>query len=163
MPWWTITFWTMLGTAASYAFKRGGGAERAAAAMLVLAAVGTVLVRSTVATRYSNVESGVVAVDVVLLVGLVVVAVRSGRAWSVALAVLQSVTLLGHLGKRLDPDLWRLGYAMMITGPAYPGLVALAIGTFRHRRRSAETSRTVSSWRFWNTRRESTPSGQLDD
>lgn len=140
MPVWTITFWTMLVSVGVYAYARGGSQERATAAMLVGAAVGTVFVRSAAALRYSAVEVGVLTIDVVLFVALVVMAARSGRGWSIALAVLQAVTLLGHLGKRLDPDLWRLGYAIMVTGPAYPGLVALAIGVLQHGRRCAATS-----------------------
>lgn len=161
MPWWTLTFWTMLVAVAAYASARGGGVERSAAAMLLGAAIATVLVRSDAALRYSSIETGVLTVDALLLVGLIAVAVHSGRWWSIALATLQAVTLLGHLGKRLDPDLWRLGYAIMITAPAYPGLIALAIGTWQHRRAERTTSNAISSGRSSNTSRGSMRSGRL--
>lgn len=145
MPWWTIAFWTMLLVAAAYATVRGGVSERLAAAMLLGAAVATVLVRSNASQRYSSVEVGVLVVDGLLLAGLVVVALRSGRGWSITLAALQTVTLLGHLGKRLDPELWRLGYAIMVTAPAYPGLLALAIGTRQHHRATRTRSSAPTS------------------
>ncbi len=85
------------------------------------------------------------AVDAALICGLVVVAVRSGRWWSIALAVLQGITLLGHLGKFLDPGLWRLGYAIMITGPAFPGLIILLIGIIQGRGAATSQSNTTSS------------------
>jgi len=144
----------MLLSVGAYALARGGKPERTAAALLVAAAVATVLVRSGAERRYSSVESGILAVDVCLLAGLVLVAVRSGRWWSIALAVLQAVTLLGHLGKRLDPELWRLGYAIMITGPAYPGLLALAIGVWQHRQATRSMSNGRSSVPFSTTSRE---------
>lgn len=144
MPWWTIFFWTMLVVAVAYAFVRGGGIHRAAAASLLVGAVGTVLVRSRWNTRYSSVETGVLVIDCLLFAVLLVVAVRSGRGWAIALAVLQAVTLLGHLGKRLEPDLWRLGYAIMVTAPAYPGLLALTIGTLQYRRMRKSMSSAAS-------------------
>ncbi len=144
MPWWTISFWTMLVAAAAYAFARGGGTHRLAAGSLLAAAVGTVLVRSGWDIRYSSVETGVLVIDGLLFAVLLVVAARSGRGWAIALAVLQAVTLLGHLGKRLEPDLWRLGYAIMVTAPAYPGLLALVIGTLQYRRRRTSRSSGAS-------------------
>ncbi|WP_294235181.1 hypothetical protein [uncultured Sphingomonas sp.] len=145
MPWWTITFWTILLLVCVAAWRLGGRHEREAASLLLLAAISTVLVRSSAAGRYSSVEVGVLAVDAALICGLVVVAVRSGRWWSIALAVLQGITLLGHLGKFLDPGLWRLGYAIMITGPAFPGLIILLIGIIQGRGAATSQSNTTSS------------------
>lgn len=145
MPWWTITFWTILLLVCVAAWRLGRWHEREAASLLLLAAVATVLVRSSTTSRYSSVEVGVLAVDAALNCALVVLAVRSGRWWSIALAVLQGITLLGHLGKFLDPGLWRLGYAIMITGPAFPGLVILLIGIVQSREMSTSPSNTASS------------------
>lgn len=155
MPWWTISFWTLLLVTGAVAWRVGSRHERAAAALLLVSAVATVLVRSSASYRYSSVEVGVLVVDAALFLGLAVVAVRSGRWWSVALAVLQGITLLGHLGKFLDPGLWRLGYAIMITGPAFPGLVILLIGTMQERRRLTRTSNGASSRSFSSTSRAS--------
>lgn len=158
-----MTFWTLLLSVAAYALACGGRSERTAAALLVAAAAATVIVRSGAEQRYSSVETGILAVDACLLMALVSLAVRSGRRWSIVLSVLQGITLLGHLGKRLDPELWRLGYAMMITGPAYPGLAALAIGIWQHRRATRSMSSTHSSARSSSTFRGPIRSGQPDN
>lgn len=144
MSWIAASFWISLVGVCSYALARGGPAERRVAVMLAAAAVLTAAVREPWASRYSTLELRVALVDLALLAGLVVVAVRAGRVWPIALCALQAVTVLGHLGKLLDPDLWRLGYALMIMVPVFPGLVLLAVGTWRHAARTPRSSATSS-------------------
>lgn len=145
MTWFAASFWVILIATCACALVRGGWAERRVAALLPAAAVLTALVRGPWVSRYSTLELRVALVDVALLAALVVVAMRAGRVWPIALCALQAVTVLGHLGKLLDPDLWRLGYALMIMAPAYPGLLLLAGGTWRHAARTARSSATYSA------------------
>lgn len=128
-----LRFWLPLAFACLYAIRRGGSPERCVGWMLLAAAFGTLAVRTTFAQRYSSVQIPVVVVDMLLLFGLTAVALKADRRWPILLTALHCVTLLGHLGKLLNPDLMRLGYAVMIALPTLPGLAVLVIGTRRHR------------------------------
>lgn len=130
-----LRFWLPLLLVCFYAFRRGGPPERTAASMLLFAAVATVAVRTDFPVRYSSVQTSVVVVDVMLLIGLVVLTLKADRRWPMLLTALHAVTVLGHLGKVLNPELLRLGYAVMIALPTLPGLAVLAMGTWRHRSR----------------------------
>ncbi|QXT34856.1 hypothetical protein KV697_13835 [Sphingomonas sanguinis] len=130
-----LRFWVPLLLTCLYAIRRGGGPERAAGWMLLAAAIATVAVRSDFKVRYALVQASVAAIDVALLVGLLLLAAKADRRWPMLLAALHAVTVLGHVGKLLNPELLRLGYAVMIALPTLPGLAVLAIGTRRHRSR----------------------------
>lgn len=139
-----VRFWLPLILVCIYAARKGGGPERTVAAMLMAAAVATVAVRSDFAVRYHSISGAVLVIDIILFGGLTIVATKANRQWPIILASLHGVTLLGHLGKALNPELWRLGYAVMISAPALPGLVVLALGTWRHRRRIAKNGADAS-------------------
>lgn len=130
-----LRFWLPLVLVCGYALVRGGAPERLAAAMLVGAGLLTLAVERQAAVRFSSVELGVMAVDLALLVGLFALSMQANRWWPLLLAAFQLMTLLGHLGKWLNPDLMRLGYAIMLFAPAYPLIAVLAAGTHRHQRR----------------------------
>lgn len=86
-------------------------------------------------TRFASVEIGVMIVDITLLAGLLLLMAKANRWWPILLTALQMMTVLGHLGKWLNPQIMQLAYAIMLFVPAYPGILVLAIGTYRHRRR----------------------------
>lgn len=135
-----LFFWTVLLTAAAAAWIWGAGPEKAVAALYVAAAVATILVRPAMSIRYGSVELSVFAIDVLLLIGLTIVVVRSDRWWTVCAMALQSLTVLAHVGRMFNPHLWRLGYQMMAEWAAWPTLLLLAYGTWSAwRRRSRPT------------------------
>lgn len=136
MTWELVSFWFLLVVACVYAQRRGGKPERLIATLLVVASVLTVVCRANVSIRYSSIDLGVVLIDAILLVGLSIVAVRADRVWPIPLASLQSIVVLGHFCKLVNPELWRLGYALMTTAPAYPAVMLLIVGIYRHDRRT---------------------------
>lgn len=141
-----LRFWLPLAFVAVYAGVRGSAPERMGAALLVAAASLTLLVRPDQVHRYGSVERGVLLVDMVLMLALVGLAVRANRLWPSILAALHGLTLLGHLGKAENPDLWALGYHLMITLPVLPGLAVLAAGVWSHDRRMRRSG-SDPSWR----------------
>lgn len=136
MTWELLSFWLLLVVACVYAQRRGGLPERVVAAQLLTAAVLTVLCRAGVSIRYSSIDLGVVLIDALLLIGLITVAVSVDRAWPIPLTSLQAIAVLGHFCKLVNPELWRLGYALMTTAPAYPAVILLIVGTYRHDQRA---------------------------
>lgn len=139
-----LSFWTVLMITAAAAWIWGGRPEKAVASMYVAAAVGTILVRPAMTIRYGSVEVSVFAIDVLLLIGLTIVVVRSDRWWTVCATALQSLTVLAHVGRMFNPHLWRLGYQMMAEWAAWPTLFLLAYGIWSAGRRRPTPTHTSS-------------------
>ena len=133
------TFWLFLALlviCCGYALLRGGACERLTAALYLLAyAVGFMLPRLDTPGAARTVAAGFYGLDAILLVALTVVAVYATRFWPLYLAGFQGAAVIAHTAKLLDPSMLGFGYALQIRGWAYPMLIMLAIGTWRHRKR----------------------------
>ena len=123
-----------------YALIRGGRDERAVALMCVIGTIATILVISPLAHRFDNVETGVVAIDVLMFAGFVGVALFSYRFWPLWVAGLQLTTLIGHALKGMSTDLVPQVYGAALNFWSYPIVLILAVGTWRHWRRTRITS-----------------------
>jgi uncharacterized membrane protein len=135
-----VLFWIFLILVCGAAAVWGGKSERAAAVLYAGAAVLTLLVRPALQHRYEHVEIAVLTIDVGLLIGLSVVTVRSRKWWPTCATALQALTVLAHVGKLLNPLLWRYGYQLMAVWSAVPSLLPLAFGiisTIRDRSRTS--------------------------
>lgn len=133
-----ILFLALLVGASAYALARGGAPERWAAGLqLVAFAIDDLIHRYVDGWGYQSVAVGSLLLDLTLLVALIVLAWRSTRFWPLWLAGWQAAALMGHGAKMLDPGMVPLGYAFQAQIWAYPMLIAMAVGTWRHRRRIA--------------------------
>ena len=131
-----LTYWIMLAAVAAYAFARGKMDERWAAAICVLATIGTVLVQFPFSNRYSHVEVGVMIVDLLALAGFTTIALRSDRFWPLWVAGLQLTTTLAHLFRAAQFELVPQVYAVAARFWVYPIFLVIVIGTWRsHQRR----------------------------
>ena len=137
-----LLFWSSLILVSLAAYRWGGTPEKAVAAMYLLAAVATVVVHPATTVRYRNVEMGVFLIDACLLAGLCVVSVRADRWWPLCATALQLLTVLSHVGKAVNPGLWRYGYQLMAVWAAWPTVGLLALGVWRHHRRTRRTADT---------------------
>lgn len=131
-----LLFDALLLATCAYALWRGGAPERIAAGAMVVAYLGTLASYGPLASRFAQVETGVLIVDTVLLIVLVTVALKADRAWPMALAALQLDSVGVHLTRVLDLQMIRVTYALMLAMWSYPMLLLLAVGTWRHCRRS---------------------------
>jgi hypothetical protein len=129
-------YWTILLLICAYAFWRGRSDERVAAATCLAASLIQILVISPTAHRYSEVEVGVMLVDLGVLAIFVVIALQSSRFWPLWIAGLQLTTIVGHVLKAVQLNLLPLAYAGALRFWSYPILLIVAIGTWRsHQRR----------------------------
>lgn len=128
-------FLSGLAFALGLAVVYGGKPERCTAGMFAIAALASHLLYATPAHRYYGVESYVAAVDLVLLGGIAVILARADRFWPIALFAAHGITVLAHVVKLVDPSIIRHAYAISIAAPSYLTLIALIIGTVRHRQR----------------------------
>jgi len=132
-------FRILLALVVLYALLRGSRDERYVAIICLVGAVVTTLVLSPLAQRFQIVETPVMAVDLAVFAGFLMVALRSERFWPLWIAGLQLTTMLGHLFKGLDSQLLPRAYGAALNFWAYPIVLILAIGTWRSQRRRRGT------------------------
>ena len=120
---------------------RGRADERMVAGVCIAASVISVAVLSPMSVRYTTIEEGEVAVDLVVLAVFLLVALRSDRFWPLWIAGLQLTTILAHLLKAIDFKLLPFAYGAAERFWSYPILVIIAVGAWRqHRRHLADSN-----------------------
>lgn len=134
-------FRILLALVAFYAFWRGRRDERLVGLILVVGVIATTLALSPVHSRFAGLEGAVMAVDAVVFIGFAWVALQSDRFWPLWIAGLQLTTILGHLVRAVDTDLFPRAYGAALMFWGYPIVLILAVGTWRsHRRLRQEKS-----------------------
>lgn len=130
-----IIFGPLLLAVCVYAWWRGGTDERSVAATCLAGTIATLLAVSPLHKRYAGVEEGLLFVDLAVLAGFIVVALRSKRFWPLWVAGLQLTTFIGHILKGIDQELLPRAYGAALQFWSYPILVIVLVGTYRHHRR----------------------------
>jgi hypothetical protein len=123
--------------ACAYALWKGGAPERICAILYVVATVLTLLVAPQWQWSFKGVDWGVFAVDLALFLALIVVALNANRFWPMWVCAASGLGLLGHVSVTVAPSISPLFYATISMGSAWPAVLLLAIGTYRHHRRVA--------------------------
>lgn len=123
-----------------YAMRCGGKPERAAVIVLACANVTSIfaiyfLPRSA---GFGTLAEALALVDFLLLLSLIWIALRANRLWTIVLAGLQLSLVLIHLSKALYSALPAASYGIFAQFWAWPMIVAVAIGTRNHRKRTME-------------------------
>ena len=139
-----IQYFAVLFAVCAYAFVRGRSDERTVAAICVIASIASVAVISPFASRYSQVEAGVLIVDLATFAGFTFVALRSDRFWPLWVAGLQLTTLMSHAFKLGRLDLLPQAYAAAARFWVYPIFVIIVVGTWRSHRRRMERRREAA-------------------
>ena len=132
-----LYFDALLLACCGYAAWRGGAPERVAAAAFFLGVLMTRLAFSAWSQAWASVETGVFAVDLLLLTTLIALSMVAERFWTLWLTAFHLIGTTGHLVKLADPSLIRWGYAFVIAAPAYPMCLIIAFGTWKHCQRMA--------------------------
>lgn len=141
-----VAFIGLLSGACLFAFWRGGGPERAVAWMFLAAWTVSTMQTMLTGLRYQNLAWFTLAVDIMLLIGLLVVMRRANRAWPVVVSSLQVLVVLAHGARVFNPHQFRMVYIMMTEFWPYLQLIILIVGTFLHWRRTA-TAGAEPSWK----------------
>ena len=132
-------FWTLLFATMFYALLKGTNELRIAAAGCVAATVATRLLKAPGAEKYSDMEFGVMAVDVSLFGLFLFIALRSQRFWPLWVAGFHLVTVSAHAIKAMKIDLIPTAYALAVQFWSYPVLLCIGVAVWRaQRRRIAE-------------------------
>lgn len=136
---WTL-LWVLMVAVCSYAYLRGGRAERAGAIMIVGACIGTALVEGALLTMFDAVDQNVFLLvrlisGGVLAVGLLILAVVFAHLWLGAAMLLQAAVFALQASyfvlHRPHDGLYATANNVAFTGI----LLALALGAWGSRRR----------------------------
>ena len=139
-------FWAFLIVTCGYALWRGRKYEQLSAAVFIAASIVSVLARTTGQNRYLGVEHSDLVIDILVLIALVVIALRSDRFWPLWVAGLQMTITMSHLLKAIQPSLMPLAYATAERFWSFPILIILFIGAWRqHQRRLAEQGQPAAA------------------
>lgn len=120
-----------------YALWAGGAPERWTAVLFVAGVVLTTLIPFQQRHSFHAVFWPLLAVDVLVLAGLVGIALRADRYWPLYVSALHGLTIAIHGVKAIQPSLVPWMYAGASGKLAYPMLLLLAVGAVRHRHRLA--------------------------
>jgi hypothetical protein len=132
-------FWTLLLLSCCYALWRGRRDERIVALVCLGATIASPFAVRSFSLLYSNIEVGLLMIDLVVLASFITIAFRSSRFWPLWISGLQLTSSTAHVMKAVDPNLLPVAYGAAIALWSYPILIILAIGTWRgHRRMLAE-------------------------
>lgn len=132
-----LTYSALLLTCLAYAWWRGGGPEKVGASILAIGSSLTLVAVSRPGARFASVETGILIVDLACMAAFVVLALRADRYWPLWLAALQIAGASVHVVKFLDPEITRRTYAFLLAIWAYPMIVLICVGTWRHQARLA--------------------------
>ena len=134
-----LLYTMLLFAVCGYAFWRGRGDERLTAGVCITASVASLILLGPARLRYSGVELGVLAVDLLALAAFTYVALRSERFWPLWISGLQLTTSVGHVLKAIEPGLLPMAYGAALRLWSYPILLILLVGTWRgYKRRLGE-------------------------
>lgn len=122
-----FAFLTLLLSICGYALWVGRDNERWTAGALLASALASPMLQTS---EFFQPESGILMIDVLLLVYLVWLALRSDRFWPLYAAAFQVVGTTIHLARFADPNVLHSAYAFAQIFWAYPVLLALAAGTW---------------------------------
>lgn len=124
---WSIITLLTIGACCAYALRWGGLDERLAAIGGLLAVLASNLVTDRL---YTHTESGVLAVDVALFIGLLVLALRSDRFWPMYAAAFQLVGTMFHFASMTQTGNVEWAYYIALVFWTFPVFFALAAGTW---------------------------------
>jgi hypothetical protein len=132
-----VVFNILLFVSCGFALFRGGKPERIGALLLATAAIlSGIVVQWDQAYRHT--EWGVFAIDLALLLGLLILALKANRYWPLWLTSFQLVTIWSHLAVGMFATTMPLAYAIASMAWSYPMLIMLAFAARRHHQRRVQ-------------------------
>ena len=114
-------------SSSAMAWKWGGLDEKLAAMGFLLATATSVLANQN---HYEHTETGVLAIDILLFVALLVLALRSDRFWPMWAAAFQMVGTMVHIASMTETGDFAWAYAVGLVFWSYPVVIALMVGTW---------------------------------
>jgi len=144
----TALFLAFLLAALGFAIWRGGGPERAMAA-IALAMVGAdALLHHYLPVEFAMLDMGHLALDLAGVAFTTALALCAYRFWPMIAAVLHFLPLLAHTSRILDVTLNPAAYLTMQVAASWLVPPLLILATWRHQRRLRQRGNDPS-WHVW--------------
>lgn len=121
----------------AYAFVRGAGPERAAAATILGMELTDRLNHAIFGPKIEllSIDIAHAVIDLGTFVAFLWIALRANRVYPLWLAGFQLIALSAHAAREVALDISQIGYYIMFVGPSYFQIMTVAIGTWTHHRR----------------------------
>lgn len=146
-----VIFLAFLLLAAGYAAWRGGGPERAMAAIALTMVGADQLLHAFIPPAFASLDAGHLAIDLFGAAATTSLALFAHRFWPMCVAVLHMVPLLAHTSRILDMTMHPAAYLTMQVATSWPVPLILILATWRHQQRlsrgESEPSWLISSRR----------------
>lgn len=130
-----MLFNILLFSVSGYALWRGGMPERLCAVIFLLATLLTLMAEPEWTFATIGVEWALFAVDFLVFAALLALALHANRFWPMWVTACNALGLLGHISVMVAPTISPLFYATVSMGSAWPAVILLGVGTYRHSRR----------------------------
>lgn len=140
-----LVFCAIQGAVSAYAIFGGGTPERIMGGMLLAATAAGLALEHPAGFDFYQVAIATLMVDSVLLAGMVAVALKANRYWTLWIAGIHATTLATHLVKLLNPQLLPAVYHLTAAISSFPVMCILVTATVRHRARARQHG-TDPSW-----------------
>ena len=147
-------FFSLMMGVCSYSAIKGGPPERWAVVIFIIGVGTTFIVTPLSADRYAQLEFGILVTDMAILFAFMMLALSAERYWTIWICAMQVIQVLSHIPKMIIPELLPQAYYVVIAFWAYPMLLTLAIGTYRHQQRLRQFG-VDRSWSDFSSSRES--------
>lgn len=128
-------FLALLSVVCIYAAVRGGPPERGAVMVFIIGFAMSVIAASPSEYRFMQPEIGILLVDLAMLVAFLMLALHAERYWTLWICSMQVIQVLTHIPMMIIPELLPQAYFVIAAFWAYPMMMVLAVGTYRHQRR----------------------------
>ena len=136
---WTMTrqalFLAFLLLSSTYSYRKGDQPEKIGAVTLLGGASLTVLVASPLGTRFQDVESGILFIDISIMGIFLWLSVRSTRFWPIWIASILGAEVIIHVVLMIAPEVVPRAYMHGVALWGWLAQLTLVIATWRHRRR----------------------------
>ena len=118
-----------------YSAIMGGAPEKRVVVIFIVGFVASIITTTPSDEMYMHPEVGVLVVDLAMLAGFVALALSAERYWTLWICSMQVVQVMSHIPKTIIPELLPQAYYVIVAFWAYPMLIVLTIGTYRHQQR----------------------------
>ena len=147
-------FLSLMAAVCIYSAIKGGQPERRVVAIFAVGFVMSIIATAPANEMYMHPEVGVMLVDITMLAGFTMLTLSAERYWTIWICAMQVIQVLSHIPKMIIPELLPQAYYIIVAFWAYPMLLTLAIGTYRHQQRLRQFG-VDRSWSDFSSSRES--------
>ena len=135
-----LLFLATLIASCGYALRFGGRTEKGGALLVIAASVLSWPAITVLGRNWQSPEVALILVDLAVLAGFLVLALRSRSFWPLWATGFHLVSVTTHIARVVQPAIVPIAYAAGEQLWAYPVIIALVLGTMHHRRQNAEHS-----------------------